>query len=355
MKIPLTSLFSSLIISIISLTASAQNDTVLSKCPLRGNWYIGAAGGTQVLFSADADKLDFGNRLSTDLSLSAGKWFTPALGMRFNIQGFKLKGLSTAEGLYIADPLDGNILYGNEDPVRNYATINPDGSYRHDVYYINAGLGLQLSIMSLINATGERPPWDIIPGAGMGYMHVFDHEGTPPASVMTTNFSITGKYRINERLDVNAALHASFFPDQFDGRIMGRGYENNLGLTAGITFHLGRQGFNHKLWTDNVMPMSGNTALMLPKTDTIVVSDTVYIEKEIPVPARQDSFKAFTLGSVVFNINSLSPKDGQDLTFLNIAGYLQQNPGKKVSLDAYTDRQTGSEKFNHSLSKGRAA
>ncbi len=334
--------------TLFTFNLSAQEDTTVRDRPFGKNWYLQAGAGTQILFAADAGKLSFRERLSPDFTLITGKWISPSFGMRLRFNGYKLNGMSTTEGLYIADPQEGNLVFGNNDPVRSYAVINPDGSYRHDVFFFNTSLDFQFSILNLLNRFDENSKWDIIPGVGLGYMHVFNHEGTPAANLMTTSFSVMGTYRLNSRFDVNAELYTSVFPDQFDGRIMGRTEESKLGLNIGITFHPGRHGFK-KPGVAMLVPSEENEPAVMVQTDT------VYVEKIVTVKEKSDSLQPFALCSVLFDINSIIPKPGQDVLFINIADFLKKNPGRKIRLDAYTDDETGSEIYNSSLAKGRAA
>ena len=55
---------------------------------IRSNWYIEVGAGAQVLFSADASKLSFGDRITPSISVAGGKWFSPYWGTRVQVQGY---------------------------------------------------------------------------------------------------------------------------------------------------------------------------------------------------------------------------------------------------------------------------
>ena len=73
---------------------------------IRSNWYIEVGAGAQVLFSADASKLSFGDRITPSISVAGGKWFSPYWGTRVQVQGYSFNGNSTTNGLYL-----GNFVY----------------------------------------------------------------------------------------------------------------------------------------------------------------------------------------------------------------------------------------------------
>ncbi len=226
--------------------------------------------------------------------------------------------------------------------------IYPDGSYRHNIYYVDAYAGLRLDILNLLREGEKEPVWSILPGTGIGYMHVFGHDGTPAASLMSTHFSVTGEYRVNSRFSINAEWHCALFPDQFDGRIMGRMQEGKTGIGVGLTCRLGKQGFAGRTGVTVLSDMPQKAA------EPTVRIDTVYIEKKEIIRVNENTMGPFVFCAVLFDINSLSPKAGQDLLFRTIAEFLKKNPDKRIRLDAYTDT-TGTEKINIAIANGRAA
>lgn len=335
-----------MLLLLICLSASAYSQTaeneVFEETPFNKNWYIEVGGGAQVLFSKNAQKLDFQDRITPSISLTAGKWFSPHWGLRLQFQGYSLNGFSTPAGLYLGNPLNNGFIYGTKDPVRDHVTIRPDGTYRHYLRYANVHLDFQFSLLNLIERVNEERKWDIIPAIGLGYMHLFGYKGTPDNDVMTANFSLMGKYKLNKRFDINIEAQTAVVPDQFDGRIAGRLYENNCALTLGVTYHLGKRGFNHR------------KTVYVPKEVIRIQRDTVTVVKEKEVVVEKKVFnEPFLLTSIRFNINKSAPISGQEMVFVNIAKYLDTNPHASIRLDGYADK-TGPSEFNDRLSFQRA-
>ena len=177
------------------------------------NWFLSVNGGAQILMSKDADYLVFSKRITPMVSISGGKWVSPFMGFRIKLQGLNLNGYSTAEGLYLADT-SGSLLYGNNDPVREYVTINPDGSYHHYVRYVNSHIDLLLSMMNIFGGYNPERSFDILSSAGIGCMQVFEYKGIPRTNSISTNFSLTATSRISDSFNAHLEIQSAFFPDQ---------------------------------------------------------------------------------------------------------------------------------------------
>ena len=125
-------------------TLYAQSTPVTSEssasCYWAENWFVELSVGAEMLFAPDASLRPFGRRISPAVSLAAGKWFTPFIGARLQIKGFQMLGGRTAYGIYLNDPISGNTLFGNNDPVRDYVTVYPAGKYYTPAYYQNSHL-----------------------------------------------------------------------------------------------------------------------------------------------------------------------------------------------------------------------
>ena len=185
-------------------SADTTRYTGLSRC--EANWFVEMNVGGNVSFSKDS-RLNYGAKnLMPNISVSGGKWFSPFVGTRLQLQGYGTAAGSTTVGMYLADPLPGG-GFGNNDPVREHVTIRPDGSYTYPVYFLNIHADVMLSVMSLVNrGMGAQDRWDVIPAVGVGYMHVFSKDGVPASDVLTGSFSVMGKYRVLPFLDVNVEV-----------------------------------------------------------------------------------------------------------------------------------------------------
>jgi outer membrane protein OmpA-like peptidoglycan-associated protein len=344
----------SVILLIISIKVNAQSflsvsDVTADTIKFADNLYINVNAGSQILFSKDAEKLDLMERFTPSFSLVAGKWFSPVWGLRLGVQGYALNGFSTVDGLYVADPESGNI-YGNDDPVRNNVTIRPDGSYRHYIRFINSHVDFQFSLVNLLTENMKESRWDVAPSVGLGYMRVVEYKGIPAAGIISANVGLSGTYRLSNKLDINAEVQATMMPDQFDGRIAGKLYENYCSAGLGIKYYFGKRGFKKPI------PKPITIAIPEPVIREIHIRDTVYLERNAAVvenPIKEIPERTFTLSVIQFRSESANPISGQDLAISNIASFLEKNPDATIRLEGYADSRTGTEKYNYDLSQRR--
>lgn len=338
------------LISLMFLTMggklSAQENNSITEADFTDNTTLEGGIGTQILFSRDAGVLDLGQRLTPVFSLAAGKWLSPLWGLQLRFNGVSMNGFTI--------PSAGSPY----DPVIDYVTVRPDGSYRHYLRYFSTSLGVKVSLLNLVDGYKENRAWDIIPSIDAGYVRMFSYKGSPAGNYISHGFSVAGKYRINQKMDVQLEARTMLFPDKFDGIVSGKGFENNLGVTLGVSYRLGKDRF-HSNKKNNVAGNVVNETTELSQ----VVADTVYIEHKVPadtifveVPANQAQYacEPFIVASFLFAADENFPKPNQDLQYQFIADYLKRNPDRKIRLDAYTDKETGTESYNAMLAAARA-
>lgn len=333
------------------------------KSSIRDNWYIEVGGGIQVLFSKDASILDFGKRITPSISITGGKWFSPYWGVRLQAQGYSFNGFSTTDGIYVGDPLNNGLIYGPNDPVRNEVVVRPDGSYRYYLRYMNIHADFQVSLANLIGGYKPERKWDIIPAVGFGYIHSFPYKGTSKVNSISTNFSLMGKYKLPKGFDVNMEIQTALMPDRFDGRIVGKSYENNCALTVGVTYHFKRRSFKQAtIKTPEKELKETLREIIREELQTQApmvynrsgIKDTVIVTQEVSREVVKTKGKPFTLASILFDNGKADPQNGQDIQFVNIAEYMKKYPEAKIRLEGYADKQTGKPDANLQLSMRRA-
>ena len=138
-------------------------------------------------------------------------------------------------------------------------------------------MDFQLSLISLINGYKEGRRIDIIPAFGLGYMRVFDYKGIPNINTISTNFELMGKYRLNDKLDINLKVQASVLPDHFDGRIAGNKYEYYSSASLGLTYYFKKRGFEKFTCPPNI-PIIKSVKEVDTLYQVVYKIDTVYKE-----------------------------------------------------------------------------
>lgn len=346
------------------------------------NWYTELSIGGNVLFSKDARLNNGINNLTPNITIAAGKWFSPYLGARIQIEGYSAAAGSSAYGSYIGDKLQ-NGMFGNNDPIRDFVNIRPDGSYVYPIYFMNMHADLTVSIMSLVyGGFSNKDHWDVIPAIGLGYMHVFGVKGMPNADVITTNFSVVGKYRILPEVDVNIEVKTSLMPDMYDGRLTGSVVDPLFSFTAGVTYNIGGHKFSGK---DRVVPRikyadhqrvnDKREESYVKDVPSVSVDNSELVEKLSNLEKRLDELKQENtyitvvankaasveeldnkvIGTVLFDINTTNPAVEINNQLINVSALLDAFPSARIQLEGYADEETGTPEYNQQLSEARTA
>ncbi len=341
------------------LPAMAQGDGTEAKEKTRweNNWYIEAGGGAQILFSKNAGLLDVGDRFNPSVSLTVGRWFSPYWGIRVQAQGYQMNGLAVADGSNWGDP------------VRGHVDVLPNGNYPYYTRYMNIHADAQVSLANLIGGYDPDRKWDVMPALGIGYVHAFPYKGSCKRNTYAGMLSVMAKWRLPKGVDLNLEVGGAIMPDKFDGRDVGYP-DGNIGATLGLTYNIPKiQGKRRKARTS---PAATPATVLwdadqlraiireeLERNANAAPRDTVYIVKETPQPASRDEAKAaantpFTLSTILFQLGADTPKEGQEMAYVNIARYMETYPDARIRLDGYADSRTGSERVNLYLSMRRA-
>jgi len=170
-----------------------------------GNWFLSISGGASAFVGSPLGCADLFNRIEPTLSLSGGKWFTPAIGGRVSFQGLKLKN---------------SLLH-----TQSYKSVHADFLW---------------NVLSNHYNTRDQPKWKIVPYAGLGIMHNKDNGNTP----FTFSYGVTGQYRLSQRIHFTMELGGTTTFKDFDGRGTSNRFGDNLmSLTAGLSFCIGKVGW----------------------------------------------------------------------------------------------------------------
>jgi outer membrane protein OmpA-like peptidoglycan-associated protein len=178
---------------------------VVSVSTWKDNWFLSVSGGTSAFLGSPLGCEDLFGRMKPTLAVSAGKWFTPAIGGRLSYQGFRFKDsrLETQSYQFCHADLLWNVLAGLD--------------------------------------RGNTPcRWSLIPYAGAGIIH---HKGSGHHP-FALSYGIQGRYRLTDRFHLLAELGGTTTFKDFDGYGASDQFGDNLvGLTAGISFTIGKVGW----------------------------------------------------------------------------------------------------------------
>ena len=180
-------------------------ENAVEVSPWRGNWFVNVSGGVSAFVGSPLGCGDIFDRTKPALSVSVGKWFTPAIGARVAFQGFQFKDALLES--------------------RDFQHLHAD---------------LMWDVMSDISRSKEDFRWGLIPYVGLGILHN-DELGRHPFAV---SYGVQGRYRLTDRLHLTAELGCATTFKDFDGMGAGdRWGDRMLSLTAGFSCTIGKKGW----------------------------------------------------------------------------------------------------------------
>lgn len=176
--------------------------------PWAHNWFVSVSAGTSAFAGTPLGCEDIFGRVQPALQVSAGKWFSPSIGVRASYQGFGMKFVDS-------DITKQRYHVVHADLLWNIVGMNPSDE-----------LGLHR--------------WTVAPYIGGG---IIKHEqnGKHP---FTINYGVMAAYRLGHRVAVNMELAGLNTFQDFDGH----GSSNKFGdrlftLSAGLTVNIGKVGW----------------------------------------------------------------------------------------------------------------
>ena len=171
----------------------------------KDNWFLSISGGSSAFVGSPLGCADLFGRIEPTLSVSGGKWFTPAIGGRVSFQGFKLKN---------------SMLHK-----QSYKSVHADFLW---------------NVMSHSYNARDQPKWKIVPYVGLGIIHNEDNGNSPFAF----SYGVTGQYSLSQRTHLTMELGGTTTFKDFDGCGASNRFGDNLmSLTAGLSFTIGKVGW----------------------------------------------------------------------------------------------------------------
>ena len=302
-------LFAALLLTCAGLTANAQSEV--------NNWFIQPQMGA----TYTSGEGGFGKLVAPAAQLSAGKYFSEAVGARLAISGWRGNGVGSNGFYYGAATIDGlfnmSTLFAGKNPER----------------FFNA---------SLI--------------AGLGYNQTF---GENKNGNFMGRVGLQGKIRLNEAFDLNLEALANGVGDKWNGVDDGS-MDKYFSVLVGVSFKFGT-GFNfacpdcEKVYYDNECYDEEYVQSLNNKINELRAEIESHKCPE-PEPCPEvTKVKPGMKSHVVFGLAKTNITPDQDMNIKAIADYLTQYPEAKATVTGYADKGTGNATINENLAKKRAA
>lgn len=322
----------------IVASASAQ-EKAFKPTSLRDNWFLQGQVGASYTFSEDSKKADFGDMITPYVALSAGKYFTPAIGARVQVGGWNSKS-------YL---------------------LEQDKTY--SVKYLQGGVDGLLNLTNLFLPYNPDRLFNLIAFAGISYVHGFKNSDY---NVAVTN-SIVPRgglqfdFRINPNVSLNLEVAGNLMNDDFNGVLNGKKYDATINVLAGITYRFGSGSFERvdiidpsTISTLNEQINSQRAQLadrdmsLAEKNKQIESMKTELNKKPTVIEKSVEREEVLMNAVVVFHLGTANLEQNQDINVYNVAKFMDENPKANLVITGYADKSTGTPEVNQRLSEKRA-
>lgn len=313
--------------ALTTFSASAQNaEKDYEPYPYT---FIGVQGGGQVTFTNCAiDKL-----VTPIGAVSIGRFFTPEVGARLNVQGWNNKGGYKINGndetyklKYATTDLDlmlnlSNIFSKNKDHAFNVILIGGVGlSYAWDN-------DEQDELAAKYNMVGERNAW------------------LDDRIVHNLRVGLQFELNVAKHWGINLELQANNLDDRFNAKFNNSDDWQTSAL-LGVTYKF---GFKKKQHT-TVAPVQTVQNYDNNRSNEQAVAVPPVPKEKKAEPVKE---KAKTRQEVFFNINSSTPTATENAKVTELAQWLKDHPDANVTLTGYADKGTGTSEVNRKISMKR--
>lgn len=323
----------------VAMELGSDADLITVGGGLSSNWFISLGGGVNFL-SAEGNRL-YNNafqRLRPTADISVGRWFTPALALRFQAGAGQLSGHyygTRVNNIYDRFPNSNDHFTGGLQPLPGEEWVERKFTY----------LDFQFNLMTDILQWGSPKSRQVglYLYAGPGFAHAFDSQNLGANNSFAFKGGLQLDVRIGNRWSLYADLQGTVVDETFDGMVGGydgdknRTVEGYLGFTAGVTYRFGGRKFKRYAKVDPVI-----LETVFYEREPEVIEEIAVIDQEITLPFV-----------VRFRIDKYNIEDDQMLNIYKVAQYLRDHPAARLDLTGYADRETAYPAYNLKLSQRR--
>lgn len=365
----------SLILTILSthLFADETGNTLIVYEKGKTNWFI--EGGVNAnLYMGEQDKqLFFFNRIGWGGSFNFGKWMTPCIGLKME--------LNAAD--YFGAALNGenaNFVKSKKYWNRCYSQRNIDNLQFQHFFAFNPNIDVMFSLFNSLGKVKEKRVFDMILSIGGG---VFVNNGANVEAELNEdgrriilspsfNIGLQNKFRLTEQVDMNIDLRAGYISNSFDGQTTWAG-EPRLGdmvASAGISFTYKFKPRSYKkhiiiedksdeleyykdlcksLEKDNSNLAKANMELRESNNN---LKGMIAAQPQIEYIQEDNNTKVIAVLEYKIGVSELNKANRAKLKVA--AEYIKANPEYTFEVRGYADNETGTKDINIRLRNARA-
>ena len=334
----------SVAVALFATGAFAQTTTTEKAVKQYGfwdNWFIQGQIGASENFSENFSHSGIFKLTSPTAALSVGKYFSPEVGARIQVNGWEAKDLGLINEGY---------------DISNYGSH----SY-YNTKFIGGNFDALFNLTNIFCPYKENRFFNLVGIMGIGAEYRFkinddavteDHEAQ---KFVSPRLGLQANFRLCEAVDFNVEANANLDDDLFNGLRTGKKYEGRGNLLVGLTYKFPQRGFKLE---DAVDPSTINALNDKINSQRQQISD---LEEQLKAAQNKPSQTVASAsqvnpmnGIIRFRIGKSVVDEDQKASLYTLANYIKAN-NLKVSVIGYADKATGKAKVNQKISERRAA
>ena len=313
-----------------SMVAQSEDTVVLTEDPTQGvvenrfrdNWFVGAGGGISFLFNHAKQNVQFEDATALTTQITAGKWFSPLAGARFNLDWYQSRAQYRMNNIGITG--DGLLNLTNW-----WCGYRPDRTFNSS-FYVGAGLYKRYKREGSDSFEPIKAP--IIVGR-MGFLNTF---------------------RLNN--------HLQFY---IDARLVGADrsmidYPVGSASLGGQILVGFNYNFNNATWHAPMVPVCPEPEncdalrARLQAADARIADLEAQLQACLNRPVEKAVVNVAPLATIYFPINSYTINRSDRRVLSAIANIMKSTPTQGYVVTGYADNYTGTDAYNVRLRHNRA-
>ena len=311
------------------------------SCSWRDNWNIQLGAG--VFGNFTERNLEVGDpkvHYTALYNIGVGHWFSPYMGFRFT--GY-------------------------------YGAMHWDAVKYNKAKYANLNLDFMWDMLNSIAGPNPNRVFSIIPFVGLGgtytwdygdsYVNINGEDGKPKSNSWTLPVSagIQLRLRLCKYVDFFAEGRMNAYGDNLNNFVNHRSIDVIGQVYGGFIINIGGRKYTRYNPCDYMSYINTlNNQVNDLRADLAATSAALATaEAQLPCPEvvaveQTTTVEAPMMASVRFRINSARISNEEMVNVYNTAEWLKANPGVKILVRGYADKDTGTSSYNMDLSKRRA-
>lgn len=316
------------------------------------NWFLGAAGGGQILFGDHDKQMQTKDRITPAFTVFLGKRFSPGIAVRAGYTGYQLKGL-THNSWFSAKTHSTGEVYQD---VKHAEDLGKLEVQKFDYNHLHADVLFNLT--NIIGGYKENRFYNLSPYAGFGWAWVSD---SPETSEPSVNIGINNAFRLSSAFDLVLDVRGALVKDPFDGELGERKEDGILSGTLGIAYNFKKRNWERERITEILTYDEAELNALRDKVNKLA-NDNDALKKQLAeasnntitdIKVEKSVLVAPILVTFPINKSVVSNEARVNLGFF--AKTIKEGKSNVVyNISGYADKGTGTTTINERLSKERA-